>query len=27
VLVEEAGTALGLLDELKFHVRGLTGTL
>jgi predicted phage terminase large subunit-like protein len=25
VLVEEAGTALGLLDELKYRVRGLTG--
>ena len=25
VLVEEAGTALGLLDELKYHVRGLAG--
>ena len=24
VLIEEAGTAIGLLDELKFHVRGLT---
>jgi predicted phage terminase large subunit-like protein len=24
VLVEEAGTAIGLLDELRFHVRGLT---
>jgi predicted phage terminase large subunit-like protein len=25
VLVEEAGTAIGLLDELKYKVRGLTG--
>jgi predicted phage terminase large subunit-like protein len=25
VLVEEAGTALGLLDELRYHVRGLKG--
>jgi predicted phage terminase large subunit-like protein len=25
VLIEEAGTALGLLDELKYHVRGVTG--
>ena len=25
VLVEEAGTAIGLLDELKYRVRGLTG--
>ena len=25
VLVEEAGTALGLLDELKYHVIGLIG--
>jgi predicted phage terminase large subunit-like protein len=25
VLIEEAGTALGLLDELKYRVRGLTG--
>jgi predicted phage terminase large subunit-like protein len=25
VLIEEAGTAIGLLDELKYRVRGLTG--
>ncbi len=25
VLVEEAGTAIGLLDELKFKVKGITG--
>jgi predicted phage terminase large subunit-like protein len=25
VLIEEAGTAIGLLAELRFHVRGLTG--
>jgi phage terminase large subunit-like protein len=25
VLIEEAGTALGLLDELKYRVRGLIG--
>jgi predicted phage terminase large subunit-like protein len=25
VLIEEAGTAIGLLDELRFRVRGLTG--
>jgi predicted phage terminase large subunit-like protein len=25
VLIEEAGTAMGLLDELKYKVRGLTG--